>query len=497
MNRYLADKIKKLPLKPGVYLFKSVANEIIYVGKAVRLRQRVGQYFSKRVRDNKTLALVNEITDLDWIQTESELDALILEAELIKRHQPRYNILLRDDKSNTYIKITLYKDIPDITLVRLPNDDRATYFGPYYNAYPIRQALRYLRRIFPYFIRPYGSKSQTSLYRQIGLEPDVSTSGALQNYRRDLRQIVKFLSGGRLKVTADLEKSMRCAAEQQDFETAKTYRDKLCHLRSLQQKIHLQEYGVDSVMYDPGIRAVKELFGLKAEPYRIEGFDVSHLGGTNVVASMVVFVNGLPSRPDYRRFKMRIDQNNDVMAIKEVLSRRFRPANVAKWGVPDLILIDGGRPQLATAVEQLTVLGKANVPIFALAEKFEEIIVSQAGSNITLPTDLICRRIGGDYLAVNLSKEDPALRLFQRLRDEAHHFAINYQTELKRKQQLRGGLDDIKGIGPSTRARLQRRFGGTAKIAQASLSELTEVVGAHKAELVWRAFRDQTSQPSR
>jgi excinuclease ABC subunit C len=496
MREPITNKISKLPLKPGVYIFKNSAGVIIYIGKAVRLRHRVQQYFSKRMRDNKTLALVNDITDLEWIQTETELDALILEAELIKRHRPRYNVLLRDDKSNIYIKITLYKKVPDVTLVRLTDDDQAVYFGPYYNTYPIRQALRYLRRIFPYFIRPYSAKNRSSLYRQIGLEPDVSTPEGLQNYHSDLKQLVRFLGGGRLKVAADLEKVMRRAAQQQDFETAKLYRDKLRQLRSLQQKIYLQEYGIDSVARDPGIRAVKQLFGLKAEPYRIEGFDVSHLSGTNVVASMTVFINGLPSRPDYRRFKMRVDQNNDVIAMGEVLSRRFKSANVTKWGEPDLILIDGGWLQLATAVKQLSVLNKTNIPVFALTEKSEEIVISRTKSNITLVNDVISRYLNEDYLAIKLPKNHPALRLFQRLRDEAHRFAISYQTDLKRKRQLHGSLDDIKGIGLVTRTKLQRHFGSVAKVSRADLSELTTVIGAHKAKLIWRAFHNSSSQLS-
>lgn len=496
MNQALSNKIQQLPVKPGVYLYKSQAGEIIYVGKAVRLRQRVRQYFSKRVRDKKTLALVKEIVDLDWIQTESELDALILEAELIKRHQPRYNILLRDDKSNIYIKITLYKTVPDITLVRLPNDEKATYFGPYYNTYPIRQALRYLRRIFPYFTQTYETKRRSNLYRQIGLEPDVATPQGLKNYQRDLKRLVGFLSGGRLKVASELEKAMQQAAKLQDFETAALYRNKLYQLRSLQHKIHLQESSLESARHDPGLKAVQQLFGLKTIPQRIEGFDISHLGGTNVVASMVVFINGLPSRPNYRRFKIRLEQNNDVASMHEVVARRFQPTNLAKWGEPDLILIDGGRTQLASAIKQLVAAQKTDLPIFSLAEKQEEVVINQLASNIKLATDLPTHSLGGDYLAVSLPKNHPALRLFQRVRDEAHRFAINYQSELKRKQQLRGGLDDIKGIGSVTRVKLQRSFGSVSKIAQASLSELGAVIGTHKAKLVLAALKDLTSQSS-
>ena len=484
----ITKKIQRLPVKPGVYLFKNSLSEIVYVGKAVRLRQRVQQYFSKRVRDNKTLALVAEVSDLEWIQTETELDALILEAELVKRHQPRYNILLRDDKSNIYIKITLNKTIPDITLVRLPNDERATYFGPYYNAYPIRQALRYLRRIFPYFARQYDASKRSSLYSQIGLEPDVSTATGLANYRRDLRQLVRFLRGGRLEVAAVLDKNMHQAAKRQDFEMAALYRNKLHQLHGLQQKIHLQDYGNESAKRDPGLLATQQLFGLKNLPSRLEGFDVSHLGGTNVVASMVVFINGLPSRPDYRRFKIQTEQNNDVAAIGEVVRRRLRPSNVSKWSLPDLILVDGGRTQLAAAIKELKQTGAADVPIFALSEKMEEVVVNLKKSNVILKSNPLQYKTG-DYVSLQLPKNHPALRLFQRVRDEAHRFAINYQSGLKRKQQLTSGLDGIAGIGPATRRKLQRVFDDSSQIKQTTLAELAAVVGPHKAKLVHDALR--------
>lgn len=490
----LFDKINRLPLSPGVYLFKDQEAKIIYIGKARRLKRRVKQYFARRQINPKTRALVAEIVDLDYIELETELDALFLEAELVKRYRPRYNILLRDDKSSIYIKLTSYKTVPDISLVRLPNDERARYFGPYFNAYPVRQALRCLRQIFPYFNRNYDAKQRLSLERQIGLEPDVSTVAGQQKYQQDLQQIVRFIRGERLKVVADLERAMLQAAKIEDFEMAASYRNKLQQLAALQQRIKLDNFADTALQFDDSLDRLKNLFGLAAWPERIEGFDISHLGGTNVVASQVVFISGVPNRSLYRHYKMKYDQNNDYYNMAELMRRRFGAKNLNKNPVPDLILIDGGKGQLSSAIEELQKLGWGKIPILALAEKFEELVISPRSSNLSIPpwaTKFLENQ--EQFLLLRLTKSDSALRLLERVRDEAHRFAISYQTKLTRAKRLHSQLDDIRGIGPKTRAKLQSKL-SLSDIAVADFNQLSDLIGPARAKIVWQYFATEKAE---
>ena len=489
----LKAKIANLPLSPGVYLFKNRAGQIIYIGKAVKLRRRVRQYFAKKQLNPKTRALVAEIADLDFITTESELDALFLEAELVKRHQPNYNILLRDDKSSVYIKITNYKPVPDITLVRLPNDDQALYFGPYFNAYLIRQALRFLRKIFPYFSKTYDIKLGSRLDQQIGLEPDVSSSAGREKYAQDLRQIIRFLKGDRLKIMAEIERKMLDCARRQDFEMAAFYRNQVFQLRALRQKVKIEQFFASDDRHDISLEQLTQAFGLKNPPERIEGFDVSHLGGTNVVASQVVFIGGVPSRAHYRHYKMKFNQNNDYANMGEVIRRRFAPKNLAKFGHPDLVLIDGGKGQLQVALAELTKLNQTTVPVLALAEKFEEIVIAKHGSNLNLSPEYerYLSENSADFWVLRLGKNQPVLQLLQRVRNEAHRFAISYQTKLTRQGRLHSQIDDLVGIGPKTRAKLQKKFSTSETLKNATLEEVAAVVGPAKAKIICQFFAKQ------
>lgn len=482
MNAKLQAKIKQLPLSPGVYIYKNQQGKIIYVGKAVKLKKRVAQYFQKQQLDPKTQALVAEIADLKYMVTASELDALLLEAELIKRYQPPYNILLRDDKSAVYVQITTYKSLPDIQVVRLPSDERALYFGPFYNAYPIRQALRFLRRIFPYFMLGATAGFKSELYRQIGLEPAVETEAERQSYRRDIQKIVRFLRGDSVKLIREIEQAMKESARVQDFEQATILRNQLFQLKALQQRTYLNSSDEKVFQHDPSLSLIKSMFGLKNLPTRIEAFDISHLGGTNVVASMTVFVNALPSRADYRRFKIKIDQNNDYASMREVLTRRFQAKNIEKWGLPALLLIDGGKGQLGVACDVLAELGFDKILVFGLAERLEEIVISPR-SNIKLDKTLK-PVVSGEFLILALPFDDPALRLFQRLRDEAHRFAVAYQAKLAQKHNLTSWLDNIKGIGPQTRRKIQKKYGNFEQFLQADLAELTDLLGEKRAKLI-------------
>ncbi len=225
MNAQLEAKLKTLPRSAGVYFHKSKTGEIIYVGKAAVLKNRVRQYFqSTRDMDIKTRALVEEIEDTDWVETESELDALFLESEMVKRYMPRYNILLRDDKSQMFVRIDMKSEWPTVSFTRNPADDGADYFGPYYNGFAIKKALRYLRKIFPYYTKPPKDGIRPDLDSHIGLSPRPGTPS--DEYKASLRQLIRYFEGGRKAIIRDIEKQMQLAAKLHDFENAAMYRNK-------------------------------------------------------------------------------------------------------------------------------------------------------------------------------------------------------------------------------------------------------------------------------
>ena len=342
MNAALEAKLKTLPRSAGVYFHKSKTGEIIYVGKAAVLKNRVRQYFqSTRDMDIKTRALVEEIEDTDWLETESELDALFLESEMVKRYMPRYNILLRDDKSQTFVRIDMKSEWPTVSFTRNPIDDGAEYFGPYYNAFAIKKALRYLRKVFPYYTKPPKEGMRPDLDAHIGLSPRPGVTS--EEYKATLRQLIRYFEGGRKAIIRDIEKQMQRCAKMHDFENAAVYRNKLNDLRALQQRIMFGDREFLDISKDKALADLAELFMLPKAPTRIEGYDISHMGGANVVASMVVFTNGVSDRANYRKFKTRIERNDDYANMEEVLTRRLSEKNLKSWGKPDLILIDGGK----------------------------------------------------------------------------------------------------------------------------------------------------------
>ena len=329
-------------------MHKDALGQVIYVGKAISLRNRVRQYFQdSRGRDNKTMALVAEITDTDWIETESEVDALFLESEMVKRYMPRYNILLRDDKSQMFVRIDMKSEWPTVTFTRNPADDGATYIGPFYNGYAVKKALRYLRKVFPYYIKP-PQRERLGLEEQIGLSPSADVTS--QEYKRSLRKLIRYIEGGRIPIVREIERDMKRAARQQKFETAAQLRNKLARLNELQRRIMFGDHEFLSISKDKALAQLAELLGLSSPPTRIEGYDISHMSGTNVVASMVVFTNGVSDRTQYRKFKMRTQRNDDTANMRETIQRRFSAKNIHAWGMPDLLLIDGGKGQVKVAL---------------------------------------------------------------------------------------------------------------------------------------------------
>ena len=486
----LSAKLKTLPNSPGVYFHKSKSGEIIYVGKAAVLKNRVRQYFQKsRDMDIKTQALVAEIADTDWVETDSEIDALFLEAEMVKRYMPRYNILLRDDKSLLYVRIDMNNPWPYVSFTRHPLDDRAEYFGPFYNGAAVKKALRYLRRIFPYFINP-PKFARTDLATEIkdldthlGLSPSGITS---DEYRSILKKLISYIKGDRKTIAADLEHQMKIAAKNQDFETAAVLRNKLRNLSELQRRIMFGDKEFLDISKDAALADITELFGLSKTPVRIEGYDISHLGGTNVVASMVVFTNGASDRSKYRKFKTRIEQNDDFFNMNETISRRFSPKNLKDWGKPNLVLIDGGKGQLEAAIKARNKLGSEVIPFIGLAKRDEQVVVT---SDIFIDAKKLSS-LGGNlevskyFTIINLPKSSHIIKLLQRIRDESHRFAVSYHTVLRSKKQTASLLEEIPGIGPKTRTKLIRKFGSLSGVKVAPESEIAAIIGHSKARLV-------------
>ena len=523
MNQALQAKLKTLPRTPGVYFHKSASGEVIYVGKAAVLKNRVRQYFQdSRGRDNKTMALVAEIFDTDWIETESEVDALFLESEMIKRYMPRYNVLLRDDKSQMYVRLDMKSDWPTVSFTRNPADDGADYFGPFYNGFALKKALRYLRRIFPYLTRQ-RRPGQSKLDEDLGLSPKISDGS--DAYKASLRKLISYIKGNRKVIAVELERDMKTAAGLHDFERAASLRNKLHAMQELQQRVMFGDKEFLDISKDKALADLAKLLGLKNIPVRIEGYDISHMNGRQVVASMVVFTNGASDRAEYRKFKVG-EKNDDTGNMYEVIFRRLGERNIKSWGRPDLLLIDGGKGQLSAAIKARDERG-IKLPIISITKREEEIIIHKTGSQIdvtrieelqkSIHQDVSIHE-DNDVYVVNLhpaqrnagshsknlrgsaiddgSSRDnftkssiattDIVKLFQRIRDESHRFAVSYHTALKRQNQTKNQLEEIPGIGPKTRAKLLRKFGSVKKIIEADYTELQAEVGSKKADLIKR-----------
>lgn len=510
MNDRLEAKLKTLPRTPGVYFHKDKSGQIIYVGKAAVLKNRVRQYFQNRDNmDIKTQALVAEISDTDWLETESEVDALFLESEMVKRYMPRYNILLRDDKSQLFVRIDMKSEWPTVTFTRNPADDGAEYFGPFYNGFALKRALRHLRRAFPYYVRE-PKPDQSRLDEDLGLSPR-SADGS-EPYKQNLRKLISYIKGNRVQITNELERDMKTAAGLHEFEKAAKIRNRLYAMKELQRRVMFGDREFLDISKDVALNDLANLLSLPKIPKRIEGYDISHMGGTNVVASMVVFTNGVSDRAEYRKFKTRIEQNDDYFNMHETLQRRMSEKNLKAWGTPDLLLIDGGKGQLDAVLRALEER-HITIPTISIAKREEEVIVHRTRSNIDTtklagfirePAEGITVESSGEYYVVNLhpgqvnasphsrnlrggakySSHTDVVKLFQRIRDESHRFAVSYHTVLKRKKQTASALEEIPGIGPATRRKLIKRFGSLKGMEQAPHDQIEAVVGKQKTALI-------------
>ncbi len=592
----LREKLEGLPVQPGVYLFKDAAGRVLYVGKARVLRDRVRSYFqASRPRDPRLEMLIAEIADFDLVLTDTEVEALALENNLIKRHRPHYNVLLRDDKNHPYLKLTLAEEYPRIYVVRRPAEDGNAYGGPFIPASLGRKTAAMVHRLFG--VRSCketlnGRRARPCLQHQIRrcLAPCVADVCSLDRYRRASEDARLFLEGRTEEVVRRFRMEMEAAAAGERFEEAGRLRDQIRTLERLDspQKItttdleerdlfglHLQggraalqvfavregkvvardaflvedlaepeaflpsavqQYYADG-RYVPReilvpeelpdrqlleawltsrrgtlvrirtpqrgekvrlldlvvrnarlafalewehprrqaqtlLRALQDALELEVEPRRIECFDISNIQGSDVVASMVSFLEGSPQKGEYRKFRVKGlgGAPDDYASMREVVGRRYRRLLEEGKDLPDLVLIDGGKGQLGAALQALEELGLGSQPVASLAKQ-EELIF--------LP---------GRPQAVVLPHSSPVLQLVQRVRDEAHRFAITFHRQARSRRTLRSELDDIPGIGPVRRRKLLSRFGSVRGVRGASLGELAASVGSETAARVRAHF---------
>jgi excinuclease ABC subunit C len=518
---HIRNKLSQVPHKPGVYLHKDRFGSVIYIGKARDLRKRVSQYFhpSRRMGwDLKFNALVEAIHDFDWHTVKSEPESLLLESKLVKEFRPRFNIDLKDDKQFLLLKVNLNDPIPRFTLTRLRKDDGGVYFGPFVHGGSVRRAVSMMRRKFHLRgcrpLTPGESDYKHCLYGNLKhcTAPCIGNV-TREQYLEQVRAGIAFLQGQTEELRDELEAEMRKAAANLDFEKAAQLRDAIQDLKNTTQKTEKFEripYTLPmAVNPEADMRELGRLLGLAKPPERIEGFDISNISGTFIVASMVSFWHGRPDRTNYRRFKMKtVESQNDFASMAETIRRRYsrlkkevgagieaeeqgsrgagatkeddavdaasppppgtlspqleapwlpKPASVPK--LPDLILIDGGKGQLGMACAELAKLGLGHIPVIGLAKEYEEIY-----------------RPGEDE-PLRLSHDTGALKLLQRVRDESHRVANTYNAQLRLRKISESILDEFPGIGDARKQTLLKKFGSIQRLRLATLEQIAEVPG--------------------
>jgi excinuclease ABC subunit C len=428
-----AEKVRTtFPDSPGVYLFQDKLGRVIYVGKAKSLKARASSYFLRAAaEDSRTAQLVLEAYDIDFLAADSEVDALLMEARLVKDIQPKFNRDLRDDKTFPYLQITTHEDFPRVEITRTPRTSGAKLYGPFASVSSLRGALQVLQRVFKFRTCPLDIDENDERWRWFRpcLLASIRQCTAPCNlriskeeYRKDINRLRKFLDGGRKPLLEEMRAEMHEAAAARRFEQAAKLRDEIQMLESLEDRGDLEKHEQPEVFYqDPkkGLAGLKKVLDLPTQPRTIEGVDIAHLGGTETVASLVQFIDGLPFKPGYRRYRIReVKGVDDYASIHEVVARRFRRLDAEGEVFPDILLIDGGKGQLGKAVTAFESFGITPPLILSLAKREELIYV-----------------MGRDE-PLRLSRHAFALRLLQYVRDEAHRFAQHYHHLLRSKRAL-------------------------------------------------------------
>lgn len=435
--RFTPKTLHTLPANPGVYIFLQKDTTVLYIGKAKNLKKRVSSYFSKgKKREIKINQLITRIACIDVILVQSEFEALLLEAKLIKKHQPKYNVIWKDDKHYIYIKITK-EEFPRVSFARNDRETRAVYFGPFPSTRIVRDILHFARSIFPYCTQKRSGK-RACFYAHLGLctpcpaeikkETGEIYREKRQTYRENIKQLKMLLSGRVTGISRILRQKMEHHAQKEEYEEAKAYKEKLDHLETLKKHI----FTADAYIENPHLfeettqREQKELAALlKAyfphmrEIHRIECYDISNISGKFAVGSCVVFVDGMPEKNGYRRFKIRQGETpNDCAMLREIFERRLKHT---EWQFPDLFVVDGGKPQLLAVLKVCKNL-RITVPLIGIAKRFEELVIPY----------------GATFVKVKLAQRSPALHLIERLRDEAHRFAHTYHETVRLRNLIAG-----------------------------------------------------------
>ena len=443
------ERLAELPDQPGVYLFRDAHGRLLYVGKAASLRKRVSSYFRRTARLAPRIAkMAGAVQDIEARPTASEAEALLLESRLIKERRPRYNVLFRDDKTYPQLKVTR-EPFPRLLVTRRKLDDGAVYFGPYTDATRMHEAVRFLRRVFPLRTCKTFPDAPCLEYHLGQCLAPCAKHVTAEAYQRIADDLVAFLQGKRDRLLQELSRRMSRAARDQRYEEAARLRDQMEALTSV---IVAKE---KSLAAGP-LEQLQAALRLPRLPQRIEAFDISHIFGQAAVGSMVVFAEGKPHKAHYRYFNIEtVRDGDDYRMMREVIRRRYSgtlaaAASATSRGMPlpDLVLVDGGKGQLATACEELRALS-LTIPVMGLAKRLERIFLPDAAEPVVLlPTS-------------------PVLHLVQHIRDEAHRFAITSHRRIRRRAVTASALDGIPGIGPVRKRRLLRRFGSLAALAEA------------------------------
>ncbi len=465
----LKEKVRHLPQGPGVYLMKDRLGAIIYVGKAKNLRRRVSSYFQSskgNMQQPKIRALVDLIRDLEVIEVKSEPEALLLEGRLIKQYRPKYNTDFTDDKRFLLVRLDESVDIPKFTLVRYRKDDNARYFGPFPHSGHLRRTLAEMRKKFGIVLADTQPRKigpdRYRLYDDVRAElyghgNEVTTD----EFRDRLTDARLFLDGRSREMLKELKLQMQDASEKKDYEKAAELRDLVFALDRTLSKT--RKFARNPVLAPVEAHAVEELqrvLGLKVRPINLECFDISHISGTFVVASMVHFTEGRPDKANYRRYRIRsFVGNDDFRAMEEVVGRRYRRLAAEGKPFPELIVIDGGKGQVAAAFKAFLILDLDPPSLIGLAKKKETIIFSDGREPLNLPLN------------------HPALQLLQRLRDEAHRFANTFNADLRTKRIRESILDTFPGLGKVRRKALLDHFGSIERLKNADMNNLKEVPG--------------------
>jgi len=481
------NKIEQSPLAPGCYIYRDKENNVIYVGKAKVIRDRVKQYFmATREMGPRIEKMVGKIKNVEFVVTDSELEALVLETNLIKRYKPKYNVLRKDDKNYMYLRIDHKQSFPKFEYLREKPQDNAKYWGPYMNGGPIKKTLKLLREIFPYrtcnrkIIEKNGkiisSDPKPCLYYFLGL-CQAPCAGFITSaeYKASIKNIEKYLDNRLSLIIEQLEVKMKTAAQARDFELAAQIRDKIQDLKYISQKVDVDprtdEHIFRKIKSTQNYLALTQLLTLvdknieTKSGFKIECYDISNIQGTNAVGSMVVFIDGMPQKRLYRKFRIKTKATpDDFGMLKEVLGRRFKKDNTQSKDesfslYPDLLVIDGGKGQLS-AVDSVLKELKINLPLVGLAKKNEDIFKLQ----------------GQDFIKIELPKGSEARFLMQRIRDETHRFGIDYHRKLREKAQRFSLINEIPGVGKVLGIKLLKAFGSLEGLRKASRQEIYAVV---------------------